>query len=72
MAYRVKTLFKDDTVTGPYADIIALPAPRCGDTLSVNRYGQDTPVRVTAVWTPAAALLGGAPGVVIMVEAREI
>ena len=70
MAYRIKAKFKDGTTTGAFADIVASPTPRRGDTISVRWHGQDVPVEVTAVWIPASkvAEVGG----VVMIEAREL
>jgi hypothetical protein len=70
MAYRIKTKFKDGTTTEAFADIVASPTPRRGDTLSVSRHGQEVPVEVTAVWPPASKV--AAVGGVAMVEAREL
>ncbi len=71
MAYRVNARFMDGFLTGWLGDIIAAPVPRCGETISVNRYGREVAMCVTAVWTPSDKARKGGPPVVI-VEAREV
>jgi hypothetical protein len=70
MAYRVNARFTDGFVEGWLSDVIAAPVPRCGETISVNRYGRDIAMCVTAVWTPSAKVSKGGPEI-IMVEAVE-
>ncbi len=71
MAYRVNARFTDGFLDGWLSDVVAAPVPHCGQTISVNRYGRDVPMCVTAVWTPSAtANKGGAE--VVMVEATEL
>ena len=72
MAYRVNPQFKDGSRSGPLADVVAAPPPRCGDMISVSQHGRNVSVRVTAVWTPSAKFQGRAANELIMVEAREI
>ena len=72
MAYRVNTQFKDGSTSGPLTDVIAANPPRCGDTISVTRGGENVPVKVTAVWTPSSRLPNRAADGLVMVEAREI
>jgi len=70
MAYRVHAQFADSFYNGWLSDIIAAPAPERGDVISVNRFGRDIPLQVTAVWTPSAKIPRMAG--VTMIEAREI
>ena len=70
MAYRVHALFADNFYNGWLSDIIAAPAPGRGDVISVNRFGRDIPLQVTAVWTPSAKIPRMAG--VTMIEASEI
>jgi hypothetical protein len=72
LAYRVNTQFKDGSRSGPLADVVAAPPPRCGDTVFVSQQGRSVSVRVTAVWTPSVKFQGRAAHKLIMVEAREI
>jgi hypothetical protein len=72
MAYRVNAVFKDGLTDGFLVDVIAAPAPHYGDTIFVNRRGHDVPVRVTAVWTPAAKPASREKSTLVMVEAQEI
>jgi hypothetical protein len=72
MAYRVNAHFTDGFLNGWLSDIIAAPVPRCGETISVNRYGRDIAMCVTAVWTPSARLHKGSDPNVVMVEATEM
>ncbi len=71
MAYRINTLFKDGSTSGPLVDIVAAPPPRCGDTLCIDRNGGRVSVRVTAVWTPSRPP-NPRREALIMVEASEI
>lgn len=70
MAYRVHAQFADSFYNGWLSDIIADPAPGRGDVISVNRFGRDIPLLVTAVWTPSPKTPRMAG--VTMIEAREI
>jgi hypothetical protein len=73
MAYRVNARFVDGFLDGWLSDVVAAQAPRCGETISVSRYGRDVSLCVTAVWTPKLDLnldKGATP--VVMVEAREV
>lgn len=72
MAYRVNAQFQDGSMNGLLPDVVAAPPPRCGQTISVNRYGRDIFVKVTAVWTPSPKSSGRSKDGVVMVEAREI
>jgi len=72
MVYRVNVQFKDGSTNSPFADVVASAAPRYGDTIAVARHGRPVPVRVTAIWTPSAKLLGPKFDGLVMVEAREI
>jgi hypothetical protein len=72
MAYRINARFTDGFLSGWLSDIVAAPAPRCGETISVSRYGRDVAMCVTAIWTPSAELRGKETTVVVMVEAREV
>ncbi len=71
MAYRVNAHFTDGFLNGWLSDIVAAPVPHCGQTISVNRYGRDIAMCVTAVWTPSARASRGEPDIV-MVEATEL
>jgi hypothetical protein len=71
MAYRVNARFTDGFLNGWLSDVVAAPVPRCGETISVNRYGRDVAMCVTAVWTPSAKVSKAGPDVV-MVEATEM
>lgn len=71
MAYRVNAHFADGFVNRWPSDIVAAPPPRCGETISVNRYGRDVFLCVTAVWTPSDKLQRKDAPSVVMVEARE-
>jgi hypothetical protein len=53
-------------------DIVAEPAPHCGDTISVSRHGHDVAVKVIAVWTPSSKTAGRDGSGLVMVEACEI
>jgi hypothetical protein len=70
MAYRVNARFANDFYNGWLSDVIAAPPPGRGDVISVNRFGREIPMQVTAVWTPSAKIPRMAG--VIMIEAREI
>ena len=72
MAYRVNAQFTDGFLNGWLSDVVAVPAPKCGETISVNRHGRDIPLCVTAVWTPSVKLQKPGLEVVVMVEAREV
>jgi hypothetical protein len=72
MAYRVNAQFTDGFLNGWLSDVVAAPAPKCGETISVSRYGRDIPLCVTAVWTPSAQLQKPGAEAVVMVEAREV
>ncbi len=72
MAYRVNAKFKDGSTNGPMTDIVAEPAPHCGDTISVSRHGHDVAVKVIAVWTPSSKTAGRDGSGLVMVEACEI
>jgi hypothetical protein len=72
MAYRVNAQFQDGSMNGFLPDVVAAPPPRCGETITVNRYGRDIFLKVTAVWTPSFKLPSRGTDVVVMVEAREI
>jgi hypothetical protein len=72
MAYRINAQFKDGRTPAGLADVVAAPAPHLGDTISVSWHGEDVPLRVTAVWTPALKSPHQGGDVLIMVEAREI
>ncbi len=69
MAYRVNAHFADGFLNGWLSDVIAAPVPHCGQTISVNRYGREVAMCVTAVWTPSAQKASGPE--VVMVEATE-
>jgi hypothetical protein len=72
MAYRVNAQFTDGFLNGWLSDVVAAPAPKCGATISVSRYGRDIPLRVTAVWMPSVKLQKPGSEAVVMVEAREV
>ena len=72
MAYRVNAKFTDGFSNGWLSDIVAAQVPRCGETISVNRFGRDVFLCVTAVWTPSAKLASKDLTTVVMVEASEI
>ena len=72
MAYRVNARFTDGFVNGWLSDIIAAAPPRCGETISVSRFGADVRLCVTAVWTPSARARGADDAALVMVEAREL
>jgi hypothetical protein len=72
MAYRVKAQFTDGFLKGWLSDVVAAPAPKRGETISVSRYGRDIPLRVVAVWTPSVKLQKRGLETVVMVEAREV
>jgi hypothetical protein len=72
MAYRVNAHFTDGFLNGWLSDVVAAPAPNCGETISVSRYGRDIPLCVTAVWTPSVKLQKPGAEAVVMVEAREV
>jgi hypothetical protein len=71
MAYRVNARFKDGYQDGWLSDVVAAEVPRCGETISVNRFGRDVALFVTAIWTPSAKL-NESDSPTIMVEAREV
>ncbi|HEY4275310.1 MAG TPA: hypothetical protein VGM68_07490 [Rhizomicrobium sp.] len=70
MAYRINAHFANQSYDGWLGDIIAAPPPQRGDVISVNRFGRDIPMQVTAVWTPSEKMQRIAG--VIMIEASEI
>jgi hypothetical protein len=72
MAYRINAQFTDGFLNGWLSDIVAAPAPRCGETISVSRFGRDVAMCVTAVWTPSKKFRGKDTAVVVMVEACEV
>jgi hypothetical protein len=72
MAYRINAKFTDGFSNGWLSDIVAAQAPRCGETISVSRFGRDVALFVTAVWTPSAKLASKDLTTVVMVEASEI
>lgn len=72
MAYRINAQFTDGFSSGWLSDIVATPAPHCGETISVSRYGQDVAMCVTAIWAPSPKLQGKDTAVVVIVEAREV
>lgn len=72
MAYRINTKFKDGSVNGLLATEIDRPPPRYGDTISVERYGQEVSARIFAVWTPAPKSPGSVLDASIVFEAHEI
>jgi hypothetical protein len=71
MAYRVNARFKDGIQDGWLSDVVAAEVPRCGEIISVNRFGRDVSLFVTAIWTPSAKLKRD-DSPTIMVEAREV
>jgi len=71
MAYRVNARFRDGYQDGWLSDVVAADVPRCGEMISVNRYGRDVLLFVTAIWTPSAKLKRG-DSPIVMVEAREV
>ena len=72
MAYRVNAHFTDGFLDGWLSDIVAAPPPRCGEKVSVSRYGRDVSPCVTAVWTPSDRLQSENAPAVVMVEASEV
>ena len=76
MAYRVNARFKDGYQDGWLSDVVAAEVPRCGEMISVNRFGRDVALFVTAIWTPSAKLPSAkvkeSDSPTIMVEAREV
>jgi hypothetical protein len=71
MAYRVNARFKDGYQDGWLSDVVAAEVPRCGEMISVNRFGRDVALFVTAIWTPSDKLKES-DSPTIMVEAREV
>jgi hypothetical protein len=71
MAYRVNAHFRDGYQNGWLSDVIAAEVPRCGEMISVNRFGRDVSLFVTAVWTPSAKLKRD-DSATVMVEASEV
>ena len=71
MAYRVNARFKDGYQDGWLSDVVAAEVPRCGEMISVNRFGRDVALFVTAIWTPSAKLKES-DSPTVMVEAREV
>jgi hypothetical protein len=69
MAYRVNARFRDGYQDGWLSDVVAAEVPRCGEVISVNRFGRDVALFVTAIWTPSSKK-GDSP--TVMVEAREV
>lgn len=72
MAYRINARFTDGFSHGWLSDVVAAPAPRCGEIIAVSRYGREVALYVTAVWTPSVRLQGKDNAAVVMVEAREV
>ena len=72
MAYRVNAQFTDNVVDGWLSDVVAAPAPRCGETISICHHGRDVGLYVAAVWRSAPRLQKRDQDGIVMVEAVEV